>query len=64
MCLDPQEASGPFCVGNGTGDRVNRVSIRKVHATQSNVYIVKGFNAKSRNYSFNIQELLGEIFLQ
>lgn len=51
-------------MGNGTGDRVNRVSIRKVHATQSNVYIVKGFNAKSRNYSFNIQELLGEIFLQ
>lgn len=31
---------------------------------KANVCIIKDFNAKSRNNSFNIRELLGEIFLQ
>lgn len=53
MCLDLREASAPFCVGNGTRDKVNRVPILKVHVIQSNSYIIQDFNKTLEHYSFH-----------
>lgn len=44
VCSDPQKAVGPFCVGNGTWDKVSYVPILKVHAPQSNLYLIQDFN--------------------
>lgn len=52
VCLDLQEESAPFCVGNGTRDKVNHVSILKVHVIQSDLYITQDFNKNSRALFF------------
>lgn len=64
MRLGLQKASGPWCVGNGTWDKVNHVPILEVHSIQSDSCSVKHFNKTLEHHSFNIQEFLGKIFLQ